>query len=334
MQTQLNMLHAQSGDEDEFGFDDVVGLTTVDDDGRTPLKEQRAAAEARATKIITEHGVSYRWTDQCNITEWEHVALKGAELDALELERQVDLFENFGQIRPVIVRATGDTSDRFEAVTNAWTIAVAAELGRRHHGVVNIKVEVRDLTDEQAFELVGQELETGPEVSSYHRGLFYAAAVERFGSEAEAAKACNTTKSTVSKNLDVIRAVEVLGDKIEVRRDVSQRDAMWLMSVVGREGEGRDVDDSRVTVLAAIRKLERGPAKKIFAALRAALRVEKPRRGETVLALGDREIGRLRQKHKNGPMRIDLSADAVEFELQIVLDLIYDALATARREAF
>lgn len=334
MANQLDLLTEQDVNEEESEFGDVDGVITIEDDGRAPLTELRAAAEARVAKTRPTQPASVIKLDPACIVEWAHVPLKGSDLDPAELEHQVELMAQHGQRRPVIVRPVVGRPGTFESIGDAWVVAVVTAYAASYpDSAAEVQVEVRDLTDEEAFLIVGRELEAAPQATSYDRGVFYGAAVARFGSEVEAARACGTTKSSVSKNLDVVRAAEALGDKVVVRRDVSQRDAMWLMGVVGRNGDGFDVEDgeTRERVLAAIEQLEPGPAKKVFATLRAALRTEKPRRGVTVLMHGGREIGQVRHTTKGGPIRVDLVAEAGDLELDIVVDLIREELAKARR---
>lgn len=245
------------------------------------------------------------------------------------IEEEVGILAEAGQRAPVPARRRSD--GRIEVVASAHVVTAVSryiELNPERRDGVEVRVFER-LDDAAAYRLLAQQIEPAYAASSLARGQFYMRAVEQFGNEAEAAKACRTSKASVSKNLDVVRACAIVGDKVLIRRDIAQRPASWLMGVVGREPDGSDAPDpaARSTVLAALDHLDVAPASRIFAALRAATKIETPRRAGSVLSHGGREIGHVRHK-KDGAIRIDLD-DLGDTELEIVVELIREKLASA-----
>jgi len=137
-------------------------------------------------------------------------------------------------------------------------------------------------------------------------------------------------KSTISRRLDVVRAIDILGDRIVVKRDVRQRDASWFVQTIGREPGLADAPDPDMAakVLVVASSLPPMHAKPLFAELRAAAKAERPQPNLTPLAHAGHAIGSIRRK-SGDKIRIDLT-DAGDVELDTLIDLLREALARVR----
>jgi hypothetical protein len=266
----------------------------------------------------------------------EHIAILPAivgsveEAIASDLTEEVEILKTDGQRLPVIVRPL--PGGQYEAVVRAGLVAVILEHNRRYpDDVRDVAVQVSPLSDEDAFRHAANEIAPASEASSYARGWFFNAALDHYRTAEEVAHVCRVSKAAVSKNLDVYRAVAVLGDKILVKRDVSQRAASWLMGVIGRVGDGSDApsEDQRTTVLHALEQMPPGSATKVFAGLRASVKTSKPRRNEALLKHKGVCIGTLRPT-SHGGVRIDLP-NADDVPANDLATIIQEALAALRR---
>lgn len=143
------------------------------------------------------------------VVVWSAAAAQAADMQQFEMDQEVEVLKTSGQRMPVIVRRSAD--DRFEAIGRAHLVHVVKEHNRRFPTAsMDIDIHIMRLDDSAAFRLAAQELEPGTTVSSYARGCFFAQALERHRTEQDTALRCRVAKSTVSKNLDVYRAVSCL----------------------------------------------------------------------------------------------------------------------------
>lgn len=208
-------------------------------------------------------------------------------------------------VRPV-------TGGGFEAVAKGH-IVVAARRHNEEHPTNPVTIDVRvlsDRSDEHACRLLALDVEQDHQPSSLARGRFFMSAVETFGNLKKAADGCRVSQATVSKNLDVVRCLVHVADKVETLRDISQRDASWLMQMVGREeGVGKAPDpEMRTRVLDAITAAKRQPAAGLFKHLRKAARgseVKVPRNRHPLTHDGV-EFGYIKVE-KGEPVRIELT---------------------------
>jgi hypothetical protein len=253
--------------------------------------------------------------------------------DVIDVE--VAILAEAGQRVPLSARQT--ENGQIEVVAAAHVLTAI----RRHNELYPekpLKVEVRVLQMRNAatpFRTLAQQIEPSHAASSLARGRFYLHAVAAFGDEAAVAKHCRVSAGAISKNLDVVRAHAHVKDKVLIARDISQRDGMWLMKVIGRDDAGTKAKDAeaRANVLAAIAALPATnplPAAKLFAQLRTAERGAKASKADRWLHHGDRAVARMRVK-KGQIVGIDL-ADVGDIELDTLMGIIREELASARRK--
>ncbi len=319
--------------EDDFnllpGQMDLIPDLAIDMPEVPPASKEKTPAETRKAKAKLAGGtVKVPITD---VLVWANAVQSSEHIDPADLDRELEIFEVSGQRVPVIGR---ETSAGVEILTHTYMVGVVRAFNERHPDMpAMLDVEIRDIDDAIAYRLVARTIETGPAISSYDRGLFYQRAVEQFGSEKAAARECAIDKGTVSRNLDVVRAVELAGHKIAIHREVSQRDAAWLMGAAGRAEDRSDAPDTDAAekVMAVLDASDILPAKALFGAMKKALKADKPKRGQSDLLHQGHAIGTIRRKKEGGPIRIDLT-DAGDIELDTLIEVIRAALVTARSQ--
>lgn len=136
---------------------------------------------------------------------WEH---HNRRYDLLDEQRCQDLIESFqaqgGQEFPAVVRrlAAGEPY-QFEVICGArrhWTVSW---FNRNNHPEYKFLIEVRTLTDEQAFRLADAENRDRLDISDYERGLDYKAALATYyrGSQKDMAKRLEISEARVSQYL-------------------------------------------------------------------------------------------------------------------------------------
>ena len=277
-----------------------------------------------------------RWAVE-DVEIWEPAKEQAGDLPKDELATQIELILEVGQPRPLPARERAD--GRIEVVSCAHVVS-AIEHCNLLEPDRELKVELRifqSLNDDDAYRLLAQDAEPGVRASPFARALLFDRAVEHFGSETKAAAACKVAKSTISKNRDVTRAAKALGDKIIVRRDITQRSAMWLMTHLGRHphnGASNAVPVHREKLLTAIDALEPGTATQVFAALRKAMKDDLPakqRQGVTSLIFRGSTIGELRRK-PNGDLRLEFK-NVGEIEAEELAAITREAISSARRSS-
>lgn len=293
-------------------------------DKKQPTENARIGHNSSARVGILTVGID-------EVTVWPPAQEQADDVIDSDIDEEVTVLKEAGQRRPLPARIGAD--GKIEIVAAAHVLRAIERFDKLYpENVRGVEVRVhKDLTDGDAFRILAQDADPVAS-SSLARGLLYMRAVDQFGSEAAVTIGCRVSKSTVSKNLDVARAHAIVRQKVHIGREINQRDGMWLMRVVGREPDGKDAPNAedRAKVLETLGTLKVAPANKLFAQLRAALKVEKPHRGEQVLRHGDREIARTREK-KGQIVRIDL-ADVGDIELDTIVGVLREALAIARRK--
>lgn len=302
--------------------EDVLGLTDVDEGSLSDRPRDRTEAERR----LPHPNMVSASTDQ--IITWVHVALDIDAADRVSLEREIEVFAMSGQCAVVVVRRAGNG---YEAIGRAWLVEVIREFNRAHpEDRREVMIEVCDLDDKAAYRLVAQELEGGPPVSSLERGRFYQQAIQFFETEAAFARECGVHKSTIHRNLDVVRVVAYVGDHVLIHRDIAQADAEWFMKIVGR-GSDPDSTPAVQALLDAVRALgdRPMPAKQVFSKLRRALADDKPAVG-TPLEHAGKQVGTIRRAGASAPIKIVLD-NAGDVELDALIEILRAAIDRVRR---
>jgi ParB family chromosome partitioning protein len=236
---------------------------------------------------------------------------------ALDLERCKDLIESIKaqgrqEVPAIVRRIQGDPDHEFEVICGArrhWSVSWL-----RKHNYPNIRylVEVRELTDEEAFRVSDLENRAREDLTDYERARDYLRALDTYygGVQKDMAERLSVTPSWLSRYLDLARlpdeVVAAFASPHDLRiKHVTQLKPLLkplpkLMQVQARAGE-LEAAKTGGKVLAAsdvIKQLSvaaRGPQRVRIASKQAGshetvmdsggkpiLTINKPRRGEGV----------------------------------------------------
>lgn len=288
-------------------------------------------SQGSADPIATEdHPISGARVSVEEIGIWAPIAARADDMTDADLDGEIQLLKDFGQRLPVVVRLL--KNGRYEAVLRSHLVRVVREHNSRpDHEPLDVEVQVTRMDDSLAFRHAAQELEPGADVSSLARSRFFDEAVRAQRSQKKAAQVCRISEAALSKILDVGRAAKIIGDKVTITRDISQRDATWLMELVGRDKKTlSDLhQENRTLIRSTLDAMEPKLAKAVFAELRAVFKPAKQRKGFHPLTHEGTDIGHLLRSSK-GLIKIELKA-AGDIEPDVLADLIGNAIGEARR---
>lgn len=174
---------------------------------------------------------------------------------ALSEERCRDLIESIlaqgrQEVPAIVRRVSGDPDHDFEVICGArrhWTVAW---LRANNHPEVRYLVEIRDLTDEQAFRISDLENRAREDLSDLERARDYLQALDLYygGRQKDMARRLNQSEAWLSRYLDLARLpadlVAAFPDPFELKISHITTLKPLLKS-----------DDSRAAVLAEARRI-------------------------------------------------------------------------------
>ena len=244
----------------------------------------RAAASGKRLNRITRRVPPER----CRI--WEH---HNRRYDMLSAESCADLIDGFrtkgGQEFPAVVRTvTGDDKFDYEVICGA----------RRHWTATHLKmdllIEERELTDEEAFVLSDKENRDRKDISDYERALDYLRALDLYydGVQSRMAQIIGMDPSVLSRYLDVARLDPAIVSAVADVREISRNQVRELKAVMepGARLSKSQADENRRAILekAGVLASEdaKRPAPEVFRALMAEASADKTRRGRPSSLLG------------------------------------------------
>lgn len=266
-------------------FDDVLsglgedaGAEIRDRPTNRFLRRSSALAE-RASGAVVEK--TLRWVDPARCRMW---ARHNRRYDLLDERNCADLIEGIkaqgGQEFPAIVRPLPrDGAHEWEVICGArrhWTVSWLRASGYTRFRFL---IEVRELTDEEAFRLADIENRDRRDISDYERAVDYAEACRFYygGHQGQMAKRLEVSNAWLSRYLDLARLPAEIVRAYASPADLREFHARRLKPVMA-DGAGR------ARVLAAARDIAGRQAARRSAG-------EAPLPGAKVLALlmGDSE---------------------------------------------
>lgn len=313
-------------------FDDVLsGL----DEPEAPAAAGRSGARflKRATTIgdrltgeIEEK--TLKWVDPAVCRMWAH---HNRAYDLLSEETCRDLIDGIRaqgrQEFPAIVRPVTDGGDiAYEVVCGARRHFAVSWLRANNYPQFRYLIEVRDLSDEEAFRLADIENRDREDISDYERARDYADALERYygGRQKAMAERLEVSEGWLSRYLGLARLPrEVVGAYASIR-DIRELHARQLKPLLARPSD-------RDKVLAAAADLAEAKARgayrdgaQVLAVLKAAAKAPRPKQpGGTLYRRGPGESGiTVRRKGKTVAMEFPdtLSRAALEAAFHQYLD--------------
>ena len=245
------------------------------------LLEQRDSELSDLAKGNIEDKVQ-RWVDPARCRMWDR---HNRRYDLLTESRCQDLIDGFKsqgrQEFPAIVRRTTDDPNfEYEVICGARRHWVVSWLRENNYPEFQFLVEVRTLTDEQAFRLSDIENRDKEDLSDYERALDYKAALGLYyKNQKEMATRLEVSEAWLSRYLDLaslpLSVVDAFGDltAIAVKHG---RDLKPLL----RDRKATALVESRANTLAEEQRIRRENGKPLMpgAAVVAALSERRPRK--------------------------------------------------------
>ncbi|SDZ57772.1 chromosome partitioning protein, ParB family [Jannaschia faecimaris] len=213
----------------------------------TPMEQGRAGARflSRQTRVSDRlsgevEEKTLRWIDPAQARMW---ARHNRAYDLLTEDNCRDLIDGIRsqgkQEFPAIVRRTGDAETPYEVIAGARRHFAVSWLRANNYPNFRYLIEVRDLTDEEAFRLADIENRDREDISDYERARDYLAALDAYygGSQKEMAARLEVSPAWLSRYLQLARLPsEVVGAFASIR-DLRELHARTLKPHLGRPSE-------------------------------------------------------------------------------------------------
>jgi ParB family chromosome partitioning protein len=222
-------------------FDDVLS------DFDAPAREGRAGARflARQTRVSDRlsgeiEEKTLRWIDPVEARMWER---HNRAYDLLTEDNCRDLIDGIRsqgrQEFPAIVRRTGEAETPYEVICGARRHFAVSWLRAHNFPQMRYLVEIRDLTDEEAFRLADIENRDREDISDYERAVDYLGALERYygGSQKDMAARLEVSPAWLSRYLQLARLPREIVDAFASIRDLKEAHARTLKPHLGRPDE-------------------------------------------------------------------------------------------------
>jgi ParB family chromosome partitioning protein len=232
--------------------------------------------------------------------------------DLLNEIRCADLIESFksqGQQEfPAIVRRIDNDPDHdYEVICGArrhWTVAWLREHNYRQFRFL---IEVRNLTDEEAFRLSDIENRDHEDISDYERAMDYADAVSRYynGRQKDMAARLEVSETWLSRYLGLAKLPKGIVEAYADITDIKERHARDLNPLLSHSDKKEAILDEAKLIGKMQRAAQQGQGKAldgaaVIARLKAAATPKRPpRRGQTIeykSAAGARLVTARKQK--------------------------------------
>ena len=274
-------------------FDDVLSGLGADappkDRAGTRFLQRSARVSERMSGEIEE--LTLRRIDPARARMWER---HNRAYDLLTEDNCRDLIDGIRsqgkQEFPAIVRATGDAEMPYEVICGARRHFAVSWLRANNYPDVTYLIEVRDLTDEEAFRLADIENRDREDLSDYERAVDYLDALDRYyhGSQKDMAARLEISPAYLSRFLQLARLPAEIVAAFPGLRDIRELHARTLKPLLGTEA-GRRAVLAEARAIAA--EAGRPDAGAVIRRLTAAAAPKKPAARKKTFARGRGETG-------------------------------------------
>lgn len=181
------------------------------------------------------------WIDPARCKMWDQ---HNRDYELLTADNCSDLIEGIRaqgkQEFPAIVRQTDDPDYDYEVICGARRHFAVSWLRANNYAQFKYLIEVRDLTDEEAFRLADIENRDREDISDFERAVDYARAVELYYGGKQRAMAERLEVSTVwlSRYLELARLPDAIVSAFPSIRDIKELHARALKPML-KGGEAR-----------------------------------------------------------------------------------------------
>lgn len=235
-------------------FDDVLGGIGPSGSESAPLPERAGGRFLNRANALTERLSGdvvekiLLWVEPERCRMWTR---HNRRYELLSETRCADLIEGFKaqgrQEFPAIVRRVeGDPDHDYEVICGArrhWTVAW---LRAHNYRQFRFLIEVRDLSDEEAFRLSDVENRDREDISDYERALDYADAVTRYynGRQKDMAARLDVSEAWLSRYLGLAKLPKAIVEAYAEITDIKERHARDLNPLLGHPGKRKAVLDA------------------------------------------------------------------------------------------
>lgn len=232
------------------------------------------------------------------------------DYEALTQERCQDLIDsllatNEQETAAIVREVTDDPNYSYEVVTGArrhWSITWLRGNG---HPDFKFKVQVRPLTDEQAFLISDVENRPREDITDYERGVDYAKAVEFYynGSQKAMAERMQMAESRLSRLISLARLPSLIADAFPARHQITVYHGEQLSPFINKGPRVIERMEAEASTIIGEREAQAAssktalPAKDVVKRLIKAAEVSAPKKPKLDLKRSDVQI----VQHKGVP---------------------------------
>ena len=275
-------------------FDDVLSGFEGEGEAAKPAPQPRGGgrflkrSSALADRLSGDRvEQTLRWVDPARCRMWPR---HNRRYDLLDERRCADLIEGFKaqgrQEFPAIVRAIAEDPDYdYEVICGArrhWTVSW---LRARNYTQFRFLIELRALSDEEAFRLSDVENRDRADLSDFERALDYADALERYygGRQRDMAQRLELSESWLSRWLLLAKLPPAIIAAYADVTGVRERHARALRPLMAKRAENEAILAAAATLTdeQARRATQGQPpldGADVFARLKAATKAPKPKK--------------------------------------------------------
>ncbi len=263
-------------------FDDVLsGL-----DAPAPTSDRAGARFLKRSTSIGERMSGERQEKTLHLVDparcrmWERHNRDYALLTEENCRDLIDGIKAQGQQEfPAIVRRLEGEEHEFEVICGARRHFAVTWLRANNYPQFRYLVEVRDLTDEEAFRLADIENRDREDISDYERAVDYAEAIKLYygGAQKAMAERLEVSPPWLSRYLALARMPEEVVNAFASKRDIRERHARALKPLLGNPEQAAAVLEEARFIAATQARAARGKggyveAQEVFRRLTAAAR--------------------------------------------------------------
>ena len=272
-------------------FDDVLSGLSPDPTERPDAAERGGTRFLKRSTSIADRLSGEReekvlhWVDPARCRMWARHNRDYALLTEANCRDLIDGIRSQGQQEfPAVVRRVHDDPDHeFEVICGARRHFAVSWLRANNYPQFRYLIEVRDLSDEEAFRLADIENRDREDISDYERAIDYAHAVEAYysGRQKTMAERLEVSETWLSRYLQLARLPREVVAAYPSVREIRELHARVLKPLLAE-----DASRNRVLAAAADLALRQAAARdgqgeapdgaKVLAALRAAAAGEAP----------------------------------------------------------
>lgn len=314
-------------------YDDVLGNLDAPEPAPAAAEVARGSRFLKRSTTIADHVTgeieekTLRWVDPADCVMWDR---HNRAYDLLTEENCRDLIDGIRaqgrQEFPAIVRRKGDA---YEVICGARRHFAVSWLRANNYTQFKYLIDVRDLTDEEAFRLADIENRDREDISDYERAIDYADAIKRYygGKQKAMAARLEVSPPWLSRYLAL---ADLPGDVVKAFtsiRDIKERHARDLKPLLARPETGQLVlEEAR----AIIREQARGTTLDGFEVIKRLKGAARPASAPKPRAVDERHFVRtggvkgvtMRKKGRTIVLEFDadITDDALRFGFERVLE--------------